>query len=94
MDFVDVITEPGSDKVLGRLSDLDQQIRTKLEISISAHKSKMVFVSGHHECAAHPVSRDEHIADIKKAASKIDSWNLPVKVTGLWINDSWNVETV
>lgn len=94
VDFVDVITEPGSDKALGRMSNVDEHVRTKLNISIRAHKSEIVFVSGHHECAANPVSRDEHIEDIRKAADKINSWNLPVKVIGLWINDSWNIERI
>ena len=60
VDFVDTITEPGVDKVVANNSDLES-IKTKIGISINAHKSKLVVVSGHYDCAANPVSDEEHI---------------------------------
>ena len=94
VDFVDVISEPGCDLVLSAPSDAESRIKTKLEISVNAHGSRMVFVSGHHQCAANPVSREEHMGHIRAAMDRIDSWNLPVRVRGLWIGDSWNAEPV
>lgn len=94
VEFVDVISEPGCDLALSRQSGIVDDILAKVKISVTAHGSKLVFVSGHHECAANPVSRDEHIEHIKQAMARVNSWNLPVRVIGLWVNDSWIVELV
>ena len=56
VDFVDTITEPGVDKKISEDS-VFKSIKTKAEISINAHKSSMIFVSGHYDCAGNPVSR-------------------------------------
>ena len=93
VDFVDTITEPGVDKVIAVNSDLDS-IKTKIGISINAHKSKLVVVSGHYDCAANPVSDDEHIDLIKKDIEMISSWNLGVDIVGVWVDGSWKVNLV
>ena len=87
-DFVDTITEPGVDK---NLLEVIESIKTKVGISINAHKSELVVVSGHYDCAANPVSDEEHIEQIKNAVEIISSWNLNAKVIGVWVDDSWNV---
>ena len=95
VDFVDVVSEPGSDAVLSTESSPEEEkIKQKVMISINAHKSELVFVSGHHECAANPVSKEDHIRHIQQAVARVNSWGLPAKVVGLWVNDSWNVEQV
>jgi len=94
VEFVDVVSEPGCDLALSGPSDAEASMRAKVEISINAHKSRLVFVSGHHECAANPVSEEEHVAHIRKAVERVNSWNLPVRVVGLWVNDSWTVDVV
>ena len=93
IDFVDTITEPGVDKKVAESKDLDS-IRSKVDISINAHKSGLIVVSGHHDCAGNPVSEDEHISHIKKCVDVIRSWNLDVEVVGAWVDDTWNVRKV
>jgi len=93
VDYVDAITEPGVDKKVADNSDLES-IKTKVGISINAHKSELVVVSGHYDCAGNPVSDEEHIAQIKNSVEVISSWNLGVKVIGVWVDHSWNVNTV
>ena len=93
VDYVDTITEPGVDKVVAGNSDLES-IKTKIGISINAHKSKLVVVSGHYDCAANPVSDNEHIDLIKKDIEIISSWNLGVDIVGIWIDGSWKVNLV
>lgn len=90
VDFVDTITEPGVDKVLVE-NPHNESIKNKVSISINAHKSKLVVVSGHYECAANPVSDEEHISQIKKDVETISSWNLGVEVVGVWVDNSWKV---
>jgi len=90
-DYVDTITEPGVDK---NITDVIESIKTKVGISINAHKSKLVVVSGHYDCAANPVSDEEHIAQIKNAVDVISSWGLNTKVIGVWVDGSWNVNVL
>lgn len=95
VDYVDMITEPGSDKSL--LMDNKEridQIKTKVNISIKAHGSSVIIIAGHHDCAGNPVSKEEHISQIKKSVTIIKSWNFPAKVIGLWVNDQWKIEQV
>jgi len=57
VDYVDLITEPGVDKVLsqGNWAEIDR-VKDKVIISINAHNSNIVAVVGHYDCAANPVS--------------------------------------
>ena len=93
VDYVDTITEPGVDKTIIENSVIES-IKTKVSISINAHKSELVVLSGHYDCAANPVSNETHIELIKKGIEVISSWNLGVKVIGVWVDDSWNVNTL
>ena len=90
VDFVDAITEPGIDKTVAENLDLDS-IKHKINISINAHKSELIVISGHYDCAGNPVSNDEHIAQIKKGVEVISLWNPDVKVIGVWVDDAWAV---
>jgi len=93
VDFVDTITQPGVNKTVAENSDLES-IKRSVGISIDKHKSELVVVSGHVKCAGNPVSKEEQIIQIKKGVKVISSWNLDVKVIGVWVDDSWNVNTV
>ena len=94
-EFVDRITEPGADKALASGSaDVLEAIKQKVLISVNAHNSKTVAVVGHHDCAANPVSEAQHKQDIGEAVARVQSWELPVQVIGLWVNSEWKVEVV
>ena len=95
VDVVDTITEPDCDKVMPE-NNLEkiEQLKSKVLISINAHKSSVVVIAGHHDCAGNPVSKEKHIEQIKHSIEIIKSWNLPVKVSGLWINDQWKAEQI
>jgi len=93
IDFVDVITEPGIDRMVAENLDLES-IKNKVGISINAHKSELIVVSGHHDCAGNPVSDEEHVSQIRKGVEVISSWGLNVKVVGIWVDDSWNVKVL
>ncbi|NND85811.1 MAG: hypothetical protein HKM23_00470 [Nitrosopumilus sp.] len=90
VDYVDTITEPGVEKLIVNNSGLDS-IKAKIGISINAHKSSLIVVSAHYDCAGNPVSDEEHILQVKESVKIIDSWNLGVKVIGVWVDNSWNV---
>ena len=91
--YVDMITEPGADKLMadGSLSQREA-IRAKVMISVNVHQSRTVAVVGHHDCAGNPVAKEEHLKHIRKAMATVMSWNLGVRVLGLWVNERWQVE--
>ena len=90
VDFADVVPEPGIDKIISENQNLDP-VKNKIDISINAHKSELVMASGHFDCAGNPVSDEEHIAQIKKGVNVISMWNPSVKVIGVGVDDSRNV---
>jgi len=96
VDHIDVVTIPGCDKVLADMNDDSaiDLIRRSILISISKHDSKCVYVSGHHDCAVNPVDGKKHIEQIRLAVQLIHSWNLGVRVIGLWVNENWQVEEI
>ena len=92
VDYVDVITEPGCDLALSERDRPD--IRSKVEISVRAHGSELVFVSGHHGCAANPCGGPEHEEQVRASVERVRGWGLPVRVEGLWVGSDWSVRRV
>lgn len=79
VDFVDMITAPGAVKEVGFAGGA-------LQISIDKHRSKVVAVAGHWDCAGNPVSDEEHKEMIKNAVEKVKSWGLDIEVVGVWVD--------
>jgi carbonic anhydrase len=95
VDFVDAITEPGANKTLSEKNiDKIRQLKSKVLISINAHGSKLVVISGHYDCAANIASKELHMVQIQKSINVVKSWKLPIMVIGIWINDKWEIEEI
>jgi hypothetical protein len=95
VQYVDMITDAGIDGVLARGSEAEREsIKRRVLISVNTHHSDSIAIAGHHGCAGNPVSPAEHLADIKMAMQIVSSWNLPVQVTGLWVNEWGSVEVI
>ena len=95
VDYVDMVNEPGCDKLLpGDNTAKIEEVKTKALISVNAHKSSVIVVAGHHDCAGNPISKEEHIAQIKQSVDAIKAWGLSVEVAGVWVNDQWQIEKV
>lgn len=90
VDYVDTITEPGVDKKIAEDSN-HELIKSKIGISVNIHKSKLIVVSGHYDCAGNPVSDGKHISQIKNGVNVISSWNFDANVIGVWVDKNWNV---
>uniref|UniRef100_A0A7J2TKB8 Uncharacterized protein n=1 Tax=Archaeoglobus fulgidus TaxID=2234 RepID=A0A7J2TKB8_ARCFL len=95
VDFVDMITEPGIDRILAEGDKkILEEIKNKIEISIKKHGSKIVAVVGHADCAGNPVEKEEHFRQIRKGKEILRSMNIDVEILGLWVNENWEVEVV
>ncbi len=96
VDYVDMITEPGSDGILAANKDkaIIESIKKKVGISTGRHGSKHITVAGHHDCAGNPVDKDTHLAHIRSAIKTVKSWGVTAEVIGLWVDDKWKVSEV
>jgi len=96
VDYVDMITEPGPDKILSeKKNDFPlRSIRNRVEVSIGKHETKSVFLVGHHACAGNPVDETKHREQILNGVKTITSWDLGVDVVGLWVDRDWRVKLV
>jgi carbonic anhydrase len=90
---VDLVTEPGPDKVLSSgPSSLIDEVMRKVAFSVRHHFSPVVVLAGHDNCAANPVSREEHIEQIMDGVEVILSYHTHLRVLGLWVNEWGSVE--
>lgn len=93
VDFVDVITEAGMDGVLAKQEDITEILRS-IAVSVNVNKSTRLFVVGHHDCRGNPVDNDTHHTQIKEAVRRLRTHWSKQEVSGLWVNNTWNVELV
>ncbi len=56
VDYVDLVTESGPNKILAENSDKTSvnSIKKRVAISIERHASELIAIIGHHECAVTP----------------------------------------
>lgn len=95
LDFVDVISEPGPDKLMAEGWPNDVlPVRNKVSFSVKAHDSRLVALCGHYDCAGNPVPPEVHREQIGEGVRLLRSWDLGADVIGLWINERWQVELV
>jgi hypothetical protein len=72
-----------------------ESIKSRVLISVNAHGSETILIAAHDDCAGNPVSKEEHIKQVKDCVKILRSWKLPVKtIIGVWINEKWAVEIV
>ena len=94
--YVDMITEPGPDRILAEQKDevALRSIRARLDRSAQAHGSRLFFIVGHHDCASNPVSAAEHMAHLEIASRTLWSWMPEGQVFALWLDENWKVSQV
>jgi hypothetical protein len=93
VDYVDMITEPGPDKLLSENKDIDviESIKKRTLISVEKHGSKAIIIAGHYDCAANPAGEQEHRRQIEEAVQRIKEWDLGADIYGVWIDENWRV---
>jgi len=96
VDYVDMVTEPGPNKILAENGDKAtiESIKRRVKISVERHNSKQIAIVGHHDCAGNPVDKDTQITHILSAIKTVKSWGLNVQITGLWVDVNWRVSEV
>ncbi len=91
VDHVDMITEAGMVEILSS-EKYDTKLLKKLNISTINHGSQMIFVVGHHDCAANPVSDELHQKQINLSINVIKNLIPSLPVIGLWLDENFKVK--
>ena len=96
VDFVDLVTEPAPNKILSENLDKTtvNSIKDRVRISLERHHSNLITIVGHHDCVGNPTGEDIQKQQIVSAMNSVKSWNLDVRIIGLWVDESWCVSKV
>ena len=88
IDYVDMVTEPGPDKILAQNKNkrIIASIKRRVKISVIKHRSKIIIIAGHYDCAGNPCEEKEHLQQIRKAMENMKKWNLNVEIYGIWVD--------
>ena len=88
VEFVDMITTPGPDKVLSKCEDVYeiQSLKNKVLFSYQNRDSKLIFIACHYRCLGNPCSERTHLIQLTKAIKNIRKWCAEAKVYGVRIN--------
>jgi len=97
VDYVDMITEPGPNKILSEGEDINaiESLKKKVKISIEKHNSQIIAIVGHYDCAGNPEGEDVQKEHLRKSVRLIVSWGFPVKkIVALWLDDNFKPSIV
>lgn len=96
VDYVDLVTEPGPNKILAENWNKTtvNSIKDRIRISFERHDSNLIAIVGHHDCAGNPTGEDNQKQQILSAMNSVKSWNFDVQVIGLWVDESWCVSEI
>ncbi|MBL7141032.1 MAG: hypothetical protein ISS74_09000, partial [Planctomycetes bacterium] len=88
VDCVDTITEAGIIRFLADRPDAPETLSAlaKVRISTGKHASTQMAVAAHADCAGNPVSDQEQIAQVRRAATFLRHRFGGCEVVGLWLD--------
>lgn len=94
--YVDSITEAGPCKILAENTNkvLVDSIIARVEISISKHKSGLIAVSGHHDCAGNPCEEEAQKDQIRRSVKYCKEKYRDIKIIGLWVDSEWKIYNI
>lgn len=91
---VDMITEPGPNKILaeGIDSAAISSIQRRIGISIDGHKSCGVAIVGHEDCGGNPAEKPEQLVQLDAARRFLRETYPETEVIALWVDLKGNTE--
>jgi len=94
--YVDAITEPGPCKIIAENSDVNliNSILQRVKISIDIHKSNLIAISGHFDCAGNPCEAEVQKGQTKKSVEYFDNLYPNIEIIGLWVDSKWQVNSL
>ena len=92
--YVDTITEPGPCKIIAENKDKSaiDSILKRVKISVDIHKSNLIAVSGHHDCAGNPTREEVQKEQIRQSITYLKNLYPNIEIIGLWVDSDWVVK--
>lgn len=89
VDFVDMVTEPGPNKILAESTNtpIIENIKKRVGISVQHHGAKAVAITAHFGCAGNPVEKEEQIKHLQEARKTVESFGFGAEIILLWIDE-------
>ncbi|MBI9071809.1 MAG: hypothetical protein JEY94_09435 [Melioribacteraceae bacterium] len=96
IEFIDTITEAGPNLYLSVHDNVDviKSIYQRIDISKNKHGSKLIFISGHYDCAGNPVKKEIQLKHINESAEFLGTSYPDMQIVKLWVNKNWKVEKI
>ena len=96
VEYVDSITEPGPNLILGKQTDkaLVQSILTRVKISVEKHLSVGIAIAGHYDCAGNPATEEEQLQHLNAAVKFLRVQYRELPIIGLWLDENWKVNEI
>lgn len=91
--YIDSVTEAGPCKILSENinTTLVNSIIDRTEISLFQHKSNLIVISGHYDCAVNSTSKETQVKQIKQSMRFLETKYPEIKIVGIWIDEQWEV---
>ena len=97
VDYVDMVTEPGPNKILfeNKNTNIIELLKKNVALSIEKHNSEIIVVVAHYDCAGNPENEDVQKKQLREALNVIMSWGFPVKkIIALWLDKNFEPNIV
>jgi len=92
-EYVDIVSEPGPNRILAEQSDQHtvNAIFNRIKISVDQHHSGGIAVVGHYDCAGNPAPEEDQLIHTRGAVSLVRKQHPEIEIIGLWVNENWEV---
>ncbi len=91
--YVDMITEPGPNRILAERGDADimATLAKRIDISLNLHKSKGLAIVGHEDCGGNLVEKEIQLTQLASSKGYLKETYPDVEVISLWVDLNGNV---
>ncbi len=91
---VDMITEPGPNKILadGASAAAVRSIKRRIKISIELHNTVGMAIVAHANCGGNPVAKPQQLEQLKAARKFLQQTYPDVETIALWVDLKGNVK--
>ena len=97
VDYVDMITELGPNKILSENENTSiiELLKKEVAISVEKHNSKIIVVTAHYDCAGNPENENVQKEQLRRALNVVISWGFPVKkIVALWLDENFKPSVI
>ena len=94
--YVDTITEPGPCRIIAENKDSNaiNSVLQRVKISVNVHKSNLIAISGHFDCAGNPCEAEVQKGQIKQSIENFKYLYPNTEIVGLWFDSNWQVNSL